>query len=121
MRVALLAGCLALVGCLGTYTPGTPASDDAGAPPSTGSGNGTGGGVMAAHDLASAGASDMAGGGGLAPFGGACTVDGNCQPGLTCQKVNLGMYCTKSCTMKGLADPACPNTGQCNNNGFCKP
>jgi hypothetical protein len=24
------------------------------------------------------------------------------------------------CTMKGMNDPACPNTGMCNQNGFCK-
>jgi hypothetical protein len=55
-----------------------------------------------------------------AAFGASCAVPADCASGL-CEELGQALVCTLPCTMLGAADPACPNNGQCNNKGFCKP
>ena len=57
--------------------------------------------------------------GGKLAFGATCTVGTDCQSGY-CENVMMALICTVPCTNKGMADPACPSDGMCNQNGFCK-
>lgn len=81
----------------------------------------------AANDLATAPA-PATDGAVLAAFGAVCITNSDCQSDI-CQPANMGanMECTTTCTMIGLADPACPGAGgvgtggMCNMKGYCKP
>ena len=68
--------------------------------------------AAASGDLATAPAAGL-------PFGASCAVATDCQSGY-CENVMMALVCTVPCTMKGMNDPACPNAGMCNQNGFCK-